>query len=99
MHELGVYDPDLQKKPLLVVINKLDIASQDFQKETIEDEFAAIGIENICFVSAATGGGTLAMKRKILDLLKTTNEIEPPGAADFLPSLADFRMVEPHAAT
>jgi GTP-binding protein len=59
--ELKSYEEDLTQKEAWVVCNKIDLLSDkelNSLKKSIPDEIKKIGIENIFFISAATGHGT-----------------------------------------
>jgi len=54
--ELGMFDPELMKKPQLLAINKIDIESVHSRMQEIKEEFESIGIKPH-LISAVTGEG------------------------------------------
>ena len=59
--ELKSYKEDLTQKEAWVVCNKIDLLSNNklnALQESVPAEVSKLGIENVYFISAATGGGT-----------------------------------------
>lgn len=60
------------KKPVVVVVNKVDNSQRDLQA----NEFWALGFENTLFLSSITGSGTGELMDMLVDLLPEENEEE-----------------------
>ncbi|MCX7953045.1 MAG: GTPase ObgE [Deltaproteobacteria bacterium] len=63
--EIKNYSTELFEKPRVVVVSKMDLAHQDFDKEQVKGEFAKIGYSAVFFVSSLTGSGL----KELLDFL------------------------------
>jgi GTP-binding protein len=72
--ELHLYDPNLDKKPHLIVLNKIDTVS-DKQKEMLirrtEQEFNTNLHETLHFISAVSGENIGNLKQQLFKLVKT----------------------------
>ncbi|MFO8010400.1 MAG: GTPase ObgE [Dehalococcoidia bacterium] len=73
--ELFLFNPSLEKRPQLVVVNKVDIPSVRERKTDIEEPFSGEGIP-VSFISAATGEGVDELMMKVMGALK---ELPPPA--------------------
>jgi GTPase len=60
------------KKPVIVVVNKVDNSQRDLQA----NEFWAMGFENTLFVSSITGSGTGELLDLVLDFLPEDSEVD-----------------------
>jgi GTPase len=60
------------KKPVIVVVNKVDNSQRDLQA----NEFWALGFENTLFVSSITGSGTGELLDLVLDYLPEDSEVD-----------------------
>jgi GTPase len=58
------------KKPVIVVVNKVDNSQRDLQA----NEFWALGFENTLFLSSITGSGTGELMDMLVDLLPEEND-------------------------
>ncbi len=58
------------KKPVVVVVNKVDNSQRDLQA----NEFWALGFENTLFLSSITGSGTGELMDMLVDLLPEEND-------------------------
>ncbi|OGN87173.1 MAG: GTPase ObgE, partial [Chloroflexi bacterium RBG_13_46_14] len=55
-NELSLYDPELARKPQIVVVNKIDMSGMKERLDDISDEFRQAGV-SVRFISAETGEG------------------------------------------
>lgn len=80
--ELAAYGADLERKPRLVVLNKLDLADEELVAGFAEELLDA-GADEVFAVSGATGAGMEPLLDAILAYLpdKTTTE-QPSGAIE-----------------
>lgn len=97
--ELQNFNPELAAKPAMIVVSKMDLADEDFDKAELAALFGDDHI-SVCFISSATGEGINEFKRTAFDLIRAFTEttaeatdVELGGPAH-LPKLADFRLVK-----
>lgn len=72
-NELHLYNQNLDKRKFLVVLNKVDLLSNDTKKERIENirkNFSKNIRKNIIAISAVTGENILALKNKVYQILQ-----------------------------
>lgn len=69
--ELALYDPLLEEKPQLVVLNKMDLPDAVAWEPLIEERIIAEGYE-FCSISAVTGQGVREMLYKVKAMLDET---------------------------
>jgi len=62
--ELQQYNPELLRRPMLVVFTKLDVTEVREQLPAMRETFAALGYETLA-VSAVTGEGTAELVRRV----------------------------------
>jgi GTP-binding protein len=67
--ELALYDPDLARRPQLVVVNKIDLPEVQERLEGIKRELDGAGVRAYS-ISAATGEGVPELMKEALKLLK-----------------------------
>lgn len=70
--ELALFDPSLEHKPQLVVVNKIDLPEVRARLDEIKDSFSQVGIA-VYFISAATGEGVSKLMVVTLEMLKSLN--------------------------
>jgi GTP-binding protein len=71
--ELHLYSPDLDRRKFLVVLNKIDLLSNDIKKERIEDikkNFPSNISENIIDISAVSSENLSDLKNRVYRLLQ-----------------------------
>lgn len=73
--ELGEYDPALQERRRLLVVNKIDLDEVRRRMPELERGLAEAGYGDVMFVSAQTGEGVPALVKRVYEAL----EREPPG--------------------
>jgi GTP-binding protein len=66
--ELALFDPDLEKKPQVVAVNKMDIPEVQGQWETIRRKLKNKGIDALA-ISAATGSNIRTLLNKTYEIL------------------------------
>ncbi|MCD6261417.1 MAG: GTPase ObgE, partial [Deltaproteobacteria bacterium] len=65
--EMSAYNPDLLKKPQLVLINKIDLAEKAHRSvKELQDALAKKGLDSLP-ISSKTGEGIDALRRFIID--------------------------------
>lgn len=75
--ELGNFSPELAEKPRWLVINKVDLLSDDDLAVARDDLLAKLAWQGPVFsISAATGEGTESLAQAIMRELERVNEIE-----------------------
>jgi len=67
--ELSLYDPDLARKPQVVVVNKIDLPGMKERLDDIRTEFELAGVP-VLFISAETGEGIQYLIEETRDLLE-----------------------------
>jgi GTP-binding protein len=85
--ELALFNPRLDDKPQLVVLNKMDLPQAQELWPLIEEEMARRGVP-ACSISAATGSGVRQMLYQVLQLLEglpEEPEVTPQETAVFRP--------------
>ncbi len=87
-HELEMHNPDLLKRPQLIVANKMDLPGSHANAQRLERELG----KAIHCISAVTGQGVKELIEKTAGLLKTTSEVMPPGEE---PIIRRFEEEEP----
>lgn len=73
--ELGLFNPDLARKPQIVAINKIDLPKVRARIDTIREAFRNTGT-SINFISAATGEGVAQLMEETVRLLGQVVETE-----------------------
>lgn len=73
--ELSLYDISLEKKPQLVVLNKMDLPDAIAWEPILEEEFDKIGVP-FCAISAVSGEGTRDMLYRVKRLLDAAPQDE-----------------------
>jgi len=72
--ELHLYDPYLDKKPHIIVMNKLDLIEDD-KKESVlnavKQKFSEVFHENIMTISAVTGENLQVLKSRLFTMIQT----------------------------
>lgn len=71
--ELELHNPDLARRPYIVVANKMDVPEANDNALRLAQ---ALGDEKIFRISAVTGEGTTELVDKIYELLQQHNQIE-----------------------
>lgn len=79
--EMALYDPDLAKKPQIVVLNKMDLPDVQEKWNKLEKQISKRGY-SVMSISAVTGENVKPMLWKAYELLKTA---PPPPVAQELP--------------
>ena len=80
--ELEKFSPELADKPRWLVINKIDLLSEDDRLGARQKLLAELGWEGPVFeVSAATGAGTEALGHAVIQALEEFAEEEAGGAS------------------
>jgi len=79
--EMALFDPDLAKKPQIVVLNKMDLPDVQEKWKKLEKQLAKRGYP-VMSISAVTGENVKALLWKAHELLKTA---PPPPVAQELP--------------
>jgi GTP-binding protein len=80
--ELGLHDPLLLNKPLLIAFNKMDVPAAAEAWPAFRDARLAEGL-NVIAISAEKGGGQAELRARLAALLPTAEEdaAEPPDPA------------------
>ncbi len=86
--ELALFDPELARKPQLVVLNKLDLPQAQALWPSVEQAMNAQGQEAMS-ISAVTGAGVQEMLRSVAGMLASLSKEEPATA-----EVKVFRPVE-----
>ncbi len=73
--ELEAYDPELARRPELVVLSKIDLVAEREKLDPVEASLRARGCETLR-VSGATGEGVEALKRAMLAALDAADAAE-----------------------
>jgi len=73
--ELSLYDISLEKKPQLVVLNKMDLPDAIAWEPILEEEFNKLGFP-FCSISAVSGEGTRDMLYRVKRLLDAAPQDE-----------------------
>jgi len=81
--ELALFDPHLATKPMVVVLNKMDVPEVRERWPEIRAALAAAGVEAMA-ISAVTGEGTRELLRRVAVLLEAT---PPEVPAEVVPVL------------
>jgi GTP-binding protein len=79
--ELAAYGAELESKPRLVALNKIDLADAELAA-AFADELKAAGAERVFPVSGATGAGIAALLDAVLEHLPAFTATETSGAAE-----------------
>jgi GTP-binding protein len=82
--ELHLFDPQLARKPQIVVINKIDLPEVKERWEAIEADLKGAGIR-ARYISAATGQGVSDLMKETLNVLKAAKEIRQEPVKIFRP--------------
>jgi GTPase len=91
--ELSLFDPDLAKKPQVVVVNKMDLPEAQSRWEGIQKNLKKKGISPIQ-ISAVTGFNVRAMLFKALELKQETPIATKESAVPIYHSQTDPRKYE-----
>ncbi len=75
--ELALFDPSLEKKPQLVVVNKVDLPEVRARLDELKREFVMKGVKAY-FISAATGEGVPELMGEIAQMLSRLAEKKHP---------------------
>jgi len=89
--ELALFNPRLEDRPQLVVLNKMDLPQAQALWPLIEEDMARRGVPACC-ISAATGSGVRQMLYQVLQLLEglpEEPEVTPQETAVFRPQEED----------
>ena len=86
--ELALFDPELARKPQLVVLNKMDLPQTQALWPSVEKAMKARGQEAMS-ISAVTGGRVGEMLRSVAEMLESLPKDEPAA-----PEVKVFRPVE-----
>ena len=78
--ELAAYGADLEDKPRLVVLNKLDLADAELV-DSFRDELLAAGADKVFAVSGATGAGIPELLDAVIGYLPERTATETKAAA------------------
>jgi GTP-binding protein len=70
--ELEHYSAELEKKPFLVALNKIDLVGSDREREELKNFFRKNGMEALC-ISALTGEGLQDFALRLAELLKNVS--------------------------
>jgi GTP-binding protein len=79
--ELEAYGAELDEKPRLIALNKIDLADAELAAGFAE-ELKAAGAERVFPISGATGQGIEALLDAVLDYLPAHTSTETHGAAE-----------------
>ena len=71
--EIEAFDPELAKRPRVVVLNKADLTGVEEAALEIETTFAEMGLD-FFVISAATGRGVQALKKRLAELVSALKE-------------------------
>ncbi len=74
--ELALFDPQLARKPQVVVLNKMDLPQTRELWPRIGREIKELGLEAVS-ISAVTGQGVPALLQRVVDLLDSLPREEP----------------------
>ncbi len=89
--ELALFDPELARKPQLVVLNKMDLPQAQALWPSVEKAMKARG-QRAMSISAVTGEGVKEMLRSVAEMLASLPKEEPPTV-----EVKVFRPVEEEA--
>jgi GTP-binding protein len=78
--ELAAYGAELEAKPRLVALNKVDLADKELVR-AFADELRGAGAEHVYPISGATGAGIGALLDGVLDYLPARTATEVPAEA------------------
>jgi GTP-binding protein len=73
--ELGLFEPDLARKPQVVVLNKIDLPEVQLRLDDIKRGLAEAGVK-VHEISAATGQGVDELMKEVMRALKAEAERE-----------------------
>jgi GTP-binding protein len=95
--ELEKYSIDLASKPATIVVTKMDLAPDDFDRQALVDFAAELSLP-LCFVASATRDGLDQLKRLHFELVTLSTNDEPCTKSSSLetprrPALKDYRLV------
>ena len=90
--ELALFDPELARKPQLVVLNKMDLPQAQALWPSVKKAMEAQG-QRAMSISAVTGEGVKEMLRSVAKMLASLPKEEPPTA-----EVKVFRPVEEEKA-
>jgi GTP-binding protein len=74
--ELALYDVELEKKPQLVVLNKIDLKDGDAWEPLIAEKMEELG-QPFCAISAVSGEGVREMLYRVKQMLDELPEQSP----------------------
>ena len=77
--ELALFDPELARKPQLVVLNKMDLPQAQALWPSVKKAMKARG-QKALSISAVTGEGVKEMLRSVAEMLASLPKEEPPTA-------------------
>lgn len=84
--ELALFDPQLAKKPVVVVLNKMDLPEVRERWPVIKAELSSKGVEDVFGISAMTRENLQPVLWKSVELLQSAPEVETR------PELPVYRM-------
>lgn len=93
--EVEAYGSGLEKKPQVVVVNKMDMPEVSQRRGEIERQLAWVG-EPIWFISAASGAGVAELIRELAARLETAEDVPAVVASGSIdvPAVRSRRRVE-----
>jgi len=91
--ELALFDPELARKPQLVVLNKMDLPQAQAAWPSVEEAMKARGQKAVS-ISAVTGEGIRDMLRTVAEMLESLPKEEPVTT-----EIKVFRPAEEEALT
>lgn len=75
--ELALFDPQLQKKPQIVVLNKMDLPQVEEKWPRVKQDILDRGYEDVYAISAVTNSGIRPVLYKAVDILSDIPDAAP----------------------
>ncbi|MGM0374366.1 MAG: GTPase ObgE [Chloroflexota bacterium] len=75
--ELALFDPQLESKPQIVVLNKMDLPQVEEKWPHVKQDIQGRGYEDVYAISAATNAGIRPVLYKAVDILSDIPESTP----------------------